>query len=71
MTHLHWTSSVKPPISLPVEKSPGADGIPAEVLETGKHALLEPLHELLCLCWELGYVPQDMRDANIVSLYKS
>ena len=56
--------------SLASGKSPGADGIPAEILKTGKAVLLEPLHQLLCLSWELGYVPQDMRDANIVTLYK-
>ena len=31
-------------------KAPGSDGIPAEVLKSGKPALLEPLHELLCQC---------------------
>lgn len=40
--------------------SPGADGIPPEVLKTGKPTLFKPLHELLCLCWELRYIPQDM-----------
>ena len=52
-------------------KAPGTDGIPAEVLKSGKPALLEHLHELLCLCWEEGHIPQDMRDANIVILYKN
>ena len=57
--------------SLASGKSPGADGISAEILKTGKAVLLEPLHQLLCLSWELSYVPQDMRDANIVTLYKN
>ena len=52
-------------------KAPGSDGIPPEVLKSGKPALLQPLHDLLCLCWEQGYIPQDMRDANIVTLYKN
>ena len=52
-------------------KAPGSDGIPAEVLRSGKPALLQPLHELLRLCWEQGHIPQDMRDANIVTLYKN
>ena len=26
---------------------------------------------ILCLCWREGKVPQDMRDANIVTLYKN
>ena len=56
--------------SLPSGKSPGSDNIPAEVIKCGKPALLEPLHELLCLGWQEGGVPQDMRDAQIVTLYK-
>ena len=52
-------------------KAPGSDGIPSEVLKSGKPALLQPLHDLLCHCWEQGYIPQDMRDANIVTLYKN
>ena len=32
-----------------------------EVIKSGKCALLEPLHELLSLCWEDGAVSQDMR----------
>ena len=38
-------------------KAPGKDGIPPEVC--------------LCLCWDQGHIPQDMRDANIVTLYKN
>lgn len=52
-------------------KAPGKDCIPPEVLKSGKPALLQQLHELLCLCWEKGHIPQDMRDANIVTLYKN
>ncbi len=52
-------------------KAPGSDGIPPEALKNGKPALLQPLHELLCLCWDQGYIPQDMLDANIVTVYKN
>ena len=52
-------------------KAPGEDGIPPEIIKYGKPALLEPLHALLCLCWRDGKVPQDMRDAKIVTLYKN
>ena len=52
-------------------KAPGEDGIPPEIIKCGKAALvLEPLHELLCLCWSEGKVPQDMRDSKITTLYK-
>ncbi|XP_069196071.1 uncharacterized protein [Procambarus clarkii] len=47
------------------------DGNPAEALKCCKGNLLMELHEILCLCWREGEVPQDMRDANIVMLYKN
>ncbi|CAE1327547.1 unnamed protein product [Acanthosepion pharaonis] len=46
-------------------RAPERDGIPSEVLKSGKPALLEHLHKLLCLCWEKGYVPRNMRESNI------
>lgn len=52
-------------------KAPGEDGIPPEVIKSGKEAILPDLHELLCLCWREGSVPKDMRDAKIVTLYKN
>ena len=33
--------------------------------------LLKELHEILCQCWREGEVPQDMRDADIATLYKN
>ena len=58
-------------VSLARGKAPGGDGIPAEVLQCAKSTLPHHLYELLCQCWEEGYVPQDMRDANIVTLFKN
>ena len=57
--------------SLAKGKAPGNDGIPAEVLKYAKPSLLQQLHGLLCQCWEEGSVPHDMRDANIITLYKN
>ena len=58
--------------SLACGKAPGNDGIPPEVIKAGKEsALLKHLHELLLQCWEEGTVPQDMRDANIITLFKN
>ena len=57
--------------SLSTGKAPGKDGIPPEIIKCGNSALMEHLHDLLCQCWEEGAVPQDMRDANIVTLYKN
>ena len=52
-------------------KAPGDDCIPPEIIKVGKSALMKPLHELLCLCWREGQVPQDMRNAKIITLYKN
>ncbi|XP_035672024.1 uncharacterized protein LOC118413014 [Branchiostoma floridae] len=63
---------VKKAISkLKCHKAPGVDGIPAEVYKLGGDALLERLTGLFATCWERGVVPQDLRDAVIVSLYKN
>ena len=52
-------------------KAPGLDRIPIEVIKNAKGPLLEHLHALLCQCWEKRDVPQDMRDCNIIILYKN
>lgn len=54
---------------LPSGKAPGSNCILAEVLKSEEAALLQPLYELLCICWQHGHIPQDMRDANILTLY--
>ncbi|CAH1266638.1 Hypp3464 [Branchiostoma lanceolatum] len=52
-------------------KAPGVDGVPAEVYKLGSDTLLTVLTDLFRDCWERGVVPQDFRDAVIVSLYKN
>ena len=56
---------------LKYHKAPGVDGIPAEVYKLGGDTLLEELTELFDMCWNNGTLPQDLRDAVIVSLYKN
>ena len=51
-------------------KSPGIDGIPAEVYQHGGE-VLDKLQVLFTNCWEKGTLPQDLRDAVIVFLYKN
>ena len=41
------------------------------VIKCGESVLLEELQTLLCEFWEEGEVPQDMRDCNIITLYKN
>ena len=57
--------------SLASGKVPGREGISAEVLKFGKETLITELHEILCLCWSEGEVPQDMKNANVVTLSKN
>ena len=52
-------------------KATGSDSIPSEVLKSRKSALLQPLYDLLYSCWKQGYIPQDMRDATIITLFKN
>ncbi|XP_046978621.1 uncharacterized protein LOC124544203 [Vanessa cardui] len=49
-------------------KSPGRDYIYPELLKLDFIAPL--MYTLLIKCWAEGTVPQDMRDANIITLYK-
>ncbi|XP_075779308.1 LOW QUALITY PROTEIN: uncharacterized protein LOC142827711 [Pelodiscus sinensis] len=51
-------------------KAPGADAIPAEVYKAGSHVLTEKLTELFQSFWEQGSIPQELKDASIVHLYK-
>ena len=52
-------------------KSSGNDNIPAEILKENKDIILPHIYKLLILCWKRGEIPQDMKDANIVTLYKN
>ena len=57
--------------SLKNNKSPGPDGIPAEVFKRGGYLLTRRLHLLICTIWEHVTIPQDWKDANIVVIYKN
>ena len=61
----------KATMQLKVEKSPGLDGIPAEVYQHGEEAVLDKLQDMFTNRWERGTLPKDLRDAVIVSLYKN
>ena len=60
----------KATMQLKVGKSPVIDGIPAEVYRHGREAVLDKLQDLFTNCWEKGILPQNLRDAVIVSLWK-
>ena len=52
-------------------RSPGLDNIPGEVFKYGASQLLIWLHKIILKVWDCGFVPQDWRDAAIVSIYKN
>ena len=56
-------------MQLKVGKSPGIDGIPAEVYWHGGEAVFDELQDLFTSCRENGTLPQDLRDAVTASLY--
>ena len=51
-------------------KAPGVDGLPAEVLKHGGPTLNMRLYGLIRSIWESGEVPQQWRDARIISIFK-
>lgn len=52
-------------------KAAGVDRIPPEIWKDWSPALHNKLHELFVCCWEQGKLPQDLRDAVIITLYKN
>ena len=61
----------KATMQLKVGKSPGIDGIPADLYQHGGDADLDKLQDLFTNCWEKGTLPEDLRDRVTVSLYKN
>ena len=51
-------------------KSPGADGIPAEVWKHGGPTTTERLLELISRIWDVKEVPQQWKDAKLISIFK-
>ncbi|KAL8609476.1 hypothetical protein ACOMHN_037998 [Nucella lapillus] len=52
-------------------KATGMDGIPAEFFKAAGPVALEAFHGVLCSIWDTEDMPQEFRDATIVSLYKN
>ena len=51
-------------------KAPGKDGIPAEIFKYGGPIMIKKLTSLFKSMWQKGVVPQDFKDASVVSLFK-
>ena len=51
-------------------KAPCADAIPAEVYKYGGDTLLQKLTDLFRRMWDEEVIPQQLKDASIIRLYK-
>lgn len=51
-------------------KAPGSDSIPAEIYQAGGLVLVHKLTELFQTMWQQEVIPQELKDASIVHLYK-
>ena len=65
------TTEVKDAIKKLSRGKPGEDGIPPEVYIAGGPGLVKKLTRLLYEIWKKGEVPQEFKDASIVSLFKN
>jgi len=51
-------------------KAAGPDGIPAEIFKFGGYYLQHRLHHFILSVWSSRQVPQQWKDANIVTVFK-
>ena len=51
-------------------KAPGPDGIPAEIYKHGGQYMLHRLHQFITTAWTSKQLPQQWKDANIVTIFK-
>ena len=51
-------------------KASGGDGIPAEMYKHGGTTLVHHLHRLFLKIWDNEEVPQELKDASIVTIFK-
>ena len=50
--------------------SPGSDRIHPEVIKRGGLKLLSTLHDIIQEAWNTATVPQDWKDAQLVTIFK-
>jgi hypothetical protein len=51
-------------------KAPGSDGIHPEIIRKGGSCLLTALHDIITEAWKSATVPQDWKDAQLVTIFK-
>ena len=57
--------------SLKNNKSPGPDGVAAELLKYGPPELVDVLLGMVRQIWDAGTIPQIWKDANLITIYKN
>ena len=57
--------------SLNNRKSPGGDGIPAEIYKYGGTPVLQCLYQVISAAWTAETIPQAWKDSLIITLYKN
>ena len=58
-------------VMTPITTAAWIDGIPPKVWKNGGPVLNIKFHEFFVCCWEQRKLPQDLRDAAIITLYKN
>ena len=48
----------------------GPDGVPAEIVKFGGENLARKLYEFIRKIWQDKQIPSDLRNANIITIYK-
>jgi hypothetical protein len=51
-------------------KSPGADQIPAELIQTGGKTLCSEIHKLIKLIWIKEQLPQQWKESTVVPIHR-
>ncbi len=67
-TFLEVLSAIR---ALKNNKSPGFDNIPAELLKQGGYLCTRTLHQYIIKVWADEVIPQQWKDASIVTIYKN
>ena len=66
-----WMSSARPLTVWPQARHQAATVFLQTSSSTARPPYCTPCMKVLCQCWREGAVPQDMRDAKIITLYKN
>ena len=64
------SETVKAMTLLSSDKAPGSDAIPAEIYKAGGPPVAEKLTELYHIMWRKEAIPQEIKDATIIHLFK-